>query len=229
MKKYIIYKHTTPSNKIYIGITSRNPIKRWNNGNGYRKNIHFFRAIVKYGWNNIKHEILYTDLTEKEAKTKEIELIAQYNSTNINFGYNITKGGDTRASMSEETRLKIISKLKGQKRTEEQKLKYKKAAMLRPKRLFLSEEHKQKISKSLIGNKRALGNTKNRIKVAQYTLDNIYIKTWDCAKLAAEFIKCDASGINTCCREQRDNYNNLENTKYKGKYKNYIWRYVNGS
>ena len=229
MKKYTIYKHTTPSNKIYIGITSRNPIKRWNNGNGYRKNIHFFRAIVKYGWNNIKHEILYTDLTEKEAKTKEIELIAQYNSTNINFGYNITKGGDTRASMSEETRLKIISKLKGQKRTEEQKLKYKKAAMLRPKRLFLSEEHKQKISKSLIGNKRALGNTKNRIKVAQYTLDNIYIKTWDCAKLAAEFIKCDASGINTCCREQRDNYNNLENTKYKGKYKNYIWRYVNGS
>ena len=174
MKKYIIYKHTTPSNKIYIGITSRNPIKRWNNGNGYRKNIHFFRAIVKYGWNNIKHEILYTDLTEKEAKTKEIELIAQYNSTNINFGYNITKGGDTRASMSEETRLKMISKLKGQKRTEEQKLKYKKAAMLRPKRLFLSEEHKQKISKSLIGNKRALGNTKNRIKVAQYTLDNIY-------------------------------------------------------
>ena len=144
---------------------------------------------------------MYTDLTEKEAKTKEIELIAQYNSTNINFGYNITKGGDTRASMSEETRLKIISKLKGQKRTEEQKLKYKKAAMLRPKRLFLSEEHKQKISKSLIGNKRALGNTKNRIKVAQYTLDNIYIKTWDCAKLAAEFIKCDASGINTCCRE----------------------------
>ena len=201
MKKYIIYKHTTPSNKIYIGITSRNPIKRWNNGNGYRKNIHFFRAIIKYGWNNIKHEILYTDLTEKEAKTKEIELIAKYNSTNINFGYNITKGGDTRASMSEETRLKMISKLKGQKRTEEQKLKYKKAAMLRPKRLFLSEEHKQKISKSLIGNKRALGNIKNRIKVAQYTLDNIYIKTWDCAKLAAEFIKCDASGINTCCRE----------------------------
>ena len=201
MKKYIIYKHTTPWNKIYIGITSRNPIKRWNNGNGYRKNIHFFRAIVKYGWNNIKHEILYTDLTEKEAKTKEIELIAQYNSTNINFGYNITKGGDTRVSMSEEARLKMISKLKGQKRTEEQKLKYKKAAMLRPKRLFLSEEHKQKISKSLIGNKRALGNTKNRIKVAQYTLDNIYIKTWDCAKLAAEFIKCDASGINRCCRE----------------------------
>ena len=229
MKKYIIYKHTTPSNKIYIGITSRNPIKRWNNGNGYRKNIHFFRAIVKYGWNNIKHEILYTDLTEREAKAKEIDLIAQYNSTNINFGYNITKGGDTRASMSEETRLKIISKLKGKKRTEEQKLRYKKAATLRPKRLFLSEEHKQKISKSLIGNKRALGNTKNRIKIAQYTLDNIYIKTWDCAKLAAEFIKCDASGINRCCREQRDNYNNLENTKYKGKYKNYIWRYINES
>ena len=198
---YTVYMHITPSNKKYVGITGDIPKNRWDSGHGYKQNPYFWNAIKKYGWNNIKHEILYTDLTEKEAKTKEIELIAQYNSTNINFGYNITKGGDTRASMSEETRLKMISKSKGQKRTEEQKLKYKKAAMLRPKRLFLSEEHKQKISKSLIGNKRALGNIKNRIKVAQYTLDNIYIKTWDCAKLAAELIKCDASGINTCCRE----------------------------
>ena len=111
MKTYIIYKHTTPSNKVYIGLTSRNPILRWNNGNGYRKNIHFFRAIMKYGWSNIKHEILYTDLTEEEAKRKEIELIAKYNATDLNFGYNITKGGDTRASMPEETRIKMINKL----------------------------------------------------------------------------------------------------------------------
>ena len=230
MKTYIIYKHTTPSNKVYIGLTSRNPILRWNNGNGYRKNIHFFRAIMKYGWSNIKHEILYTDLTEEEAKRKEIELIAKYNATDLNFGYNITKGGDTRVSMPEETRIKMINKLRGQKRTEEQKLHYKKAAALRPKRLHLSEEHKQKIAKSLIGNKRALGNTKNRIKVEQYTLDNKYIKTWDCARLAAESINCSTSGINTCCREWiNNNSKSIETTKYKGKYKGYIWKYVNGS
>ena len=63
-RKYIVYKHTTPSNKVYIGITFRNPIIRWSSGRGYINNKHFFRAILKYGWDNIKHEILYSDLEE---------------------------------------------------------------------------------------------------------------------------------------------------------------------
>lgn len=37
-KKYCIYKHTSPSNKSYIGITSMNPLDRWKNGNGYSHN-----------------------------------------------------------------------------------------------------------------------------------------------------------------------------------------------
>jgi hypothetical protein len=37
--------------------------------------------------------------------------------------------------------------------------------MKRPKRVKLSEEHRRNISKSLLNNKRALGNIKNRIKV----------------------------------------------------------------
>lgn len=85
---FIVYKHTSPSNKVYIGITKLNLIKRWQ-GLPY-----FFRAILKYGWNNFQHEILYSELSEKEAKQIEICLIAYYNSTDHNYEYNKTKGGD---------------------------------------------------------------------------------------------------------------------------------------
>ena len=60
---YIVYKHTTPNNKIYIGITKHDPKYRWlNNGRGYKEQSTFFNAILKYGWINIKHEILYNDI-----------------------------------------------------------------------------------------------------------------------------------------------------------------------
>lgn len=65
---FIVYKHSSPS---YIGITKLNLIKRWQ---GYINNTYFFRAILKYGWNNFQHEILYSELSEKEAKQIEILL-----------------------------------------------------------------------------------------------------------------------------------------------------------
>lgn len=42
---FTVYKHTSPSNKVYIGITSQSVIKRWGSGHGYRHNEYFFRAI----------------------------------------------------------------------------------------------------------------------------------------------------------------------------------------
>ena len=75
---YTVYKHTSPSGKVYIGITKRKPEYRWNKGKGYRKDqLLFYRAIKKYGWDNFTHEILYTGLSEKDAKNIEISLIRQ--------------------------------------------------------------------------------------------------------------------------------------------------------
>lgn len=59
IKNYCVYKHTSPSNKVYIGITSQEPERRWKNGNGYKKNLYFTKAIKKYGWDNFAHEILW--------------------------------------------------------------------------------------------------------------------------------------------------------------------------
>lgn len=91
---FLVYKHTCPNNKVYIGITGRETTKRWgSNGNGYKNNLHFYNAIKKYEWKNIKHEILFENLTRKEAFLKEKELIKEYNSNNREYGYNNSLGG----------------------------------------------------------------------------------------------------------------------------------------
>ena len=35
-KKYCVYIHITPSDKVYIGQTSTNPNDRWQNGAAYK-------------------------------------------------------------------------------------------------------------------------------------------------------------------------------------------------
>ena len=92
---WCVYKHTTPSGKVYIGITSQKPERRWRNGNGYKhgKCVAFWNAIKKYGWDNITHEILEKNLSNEDACEKEKQYIKQYQSTNPKFGYNIASGG----------------------------------------------------------------------------------------------------------------------------------------
>ena len=92
--RYLVYKHTAPNDKVYIGITGFDPEYRWlNNGRGYKTQTTFFNAIIKYGWINFKHEILFDGLTEKEALDKEEELIQQYQSYDRRYGYNISLRG----------------------------------------------------------------------------------------------------------------------------------------
>ena len=134
-EKYIVYMHTSPSGKHYIGITSVGCEARWRNGRGYAHNRHFRIAIKKYGWENIKHEILFENLTKEEAEKKEVELIAKYKSNQREFGYNIENGGNAN-KVSEETRLKMSLAKKG--------LKYK-------KRRNRTEEEKRAISQQLKG------------------------------------------------------------------------------
>ena len=87
MNDYLVYKHTCPNNEVYIGITNNKPEKRWSNGEGYSGQW-FYNAIKEFGWNNIKHEILFTDLSQEVAKKIEKELIIQYNSWVPGRGYN---------------------------------------------------------------------------------------------------------------------------------------------
>lgn len=113
MNNYKVYKHIFPNNKIYIGITRMNELRRWRyDGSGYKGQF-IFKAIQKYGWKNIKHEILFKNLNKEEAEQKEIELIAKYKSNQIEFGYNIANGGSHIGVVSNETKKKMSKTRKG--------------------------------------------------------------------------------------------------------------------
>lgn len=152
---YCVYKHTSPSGKVYIGITCKNPEYRWNHGRGYWQNQYFTNAIQKYGWENFSHEVLFSGLSKEEAETKEVELIALYDSTNREKGYNHELGGNTRGKTTQETRQKISQSRKGKCVGEDHPMygkhlsaerRHKISVANRGKCLPRSEEHRRRIS-----------------------------------------------------------------------------------
>lgn len=102
IKTYKVYYHKVPKNisgynhdKYYIGITCKKHISdRWGkNGKGYKTQV-FYRAIEKYGWDNIEHKVLFDGVYENEAKEIEKSLISILKTNQREFGYNFTIGGD---------------------------------------------------------------------------------------------------------------------------------------
>lgn len=88
-----VYVHTNKiNNKYYVGITSKVPEKRWQNGFGYYGQP-FYKAIKKYGWDNFDHEIIASHLTKEEAENFEKILIQKLDSFIKRNGYNVSIGG----------------------------------------------------------------------------------------------------------------------------------------
>ena len=61
-----IYKHTFPNEKVYIGQTNQPLQKRFKNGEGYALCPLIHKAILKYGWDSVKTEILYDNIQTQE-------------------------------------------------------------------------------------------------------------------------------------------------------------------
>ena len=94
MTTYTIYQHIFPNNKQYIGITKREPETRWGPGGyHYKNNPPMWEAIQEFGWDNIQHIILESDVPEEEVSRKERQYIDQYDSANPEKGYNRQRGG----------------------------------------------------------------------------------------------------------------------------------------
>lgn len=121
---YVIYTHINKTNgKIYVGLTSMKPEERWLDGKGYHKGTYFRNAIDKYGWNNFEHKIIKENLTKEEASYWERYYISFYNSTDGQYGYNMSSGGENGSHpQTLETRKKISehhSGFRGRKHTKE--------------------------------------------------------------------------------------------------------------
>ena len=113
-KRYKIYKYTSPSGGVYIGQTHKTIEERAGN-NGYyymilnKKTGKFLQpaignAILKYGWDNFKKEILYTGLTSEEADRIEKELILDSRSTGV--CYNADSGGKSTIENKRKRRIR---------------------------------------------------------------------------------------------------------------------------
>ena len=208
---YKVYIHINKTNgKRYYGITKQEPKKRWQNGKKYGNNDHFTNAINYYGWGNFDHIVIARGLTEEEAKWLEIELIREFDTTNRDKGYNITKGGEgtngykhteeTRKNigkihkgktLSEETRKKLSeamkgknSPMKGKTHTEETRKKLSEAM----KGKTLSEETRKKLSESHKGK-----NNPSAKRIYCVELDMYF----DTVTEASEYVGCHRSNISS--------------------------------
>lgn len=195
-REYCVYKHECPNGKVYIGITCQKLNLRWNGGHGYDTQF-FGKAVRKYGWANIKHEILFSGLSLEEAYQKEKECIEKYNSMNPERGYNCDAGGAGAEghTVSQEVR--------------EKQSKLAKAMWNDPEKRKTLENHLSELSIKNIGRKRSEEATRKTIaktskKIDQYTTDGDYIATYSSMMEAARSVgKESNSEIVSCCKWKR--------------------------
>lgn len=203
--KWTIYRHVSPSGKIYVGITSKEINRRWRYGTGYSNCILFQNAIDKYGWDNIKHQVLFTNLTEDRAKNLEKDLIRHYK--NLGVSYNITDGGDGTLGCSWTPTVYTRTIWSTQRKDRK-----------------LSEEHKKKISDTMKGRPMSkdvyikgvtIVKTLLAKPVIQLSLSGEFIREFPSIKEAARSlnIKSDRDIIR-CCKGERKS-----RAGYKWKYK----------
>lgn len=89
----IVYIYTFPNGKKYVGQTSRTLKERARQGDGYVNSPAVYNAIRKYGWDNIIIETFNCN-SKQEMNELEQYYIQLYNTTDNNYGYNLTLGGD---------------------------------------------------------------------------------------------------------------------------------------
>ena len=141
----ILYQHIKPNGEIfYIGIGKCE--KRAYNK--FNRNRHWKNIVNKYGY---VVEILYNNLTIKEAKQLEVYLIKYYGRKDLKTGVlcNMTDGGEGTYGRitSKESNIKRSNSMKGRTFSKEHKLKL----SLAHKDRVVSEETKLKMSKSKKG------------------------------------------------------------------------------
>lgn len=203
-KAYCVYKHTTPCGKVYIGITCRPPRERWgSDGKRYSNNKYFYNAIKKYGWNNIKHEILYDNLDQKTAQEYEKFFIFVYDSSNREHGYNHTLGGE-HGKMSEHTNEENRKRGKtligeknpfyGKKHSEQTRQHLSEVRLNNPNRFELSKRAGLKSRET------------TRKEVRQYSTTGEYIASYESCSDAALFVcgkKDGGNHIGAVCNGNR--------------------------
>lgn len=94
----VIYKYTSPSNKVYIGQTVHEKVRYRRHRRFYGEGSLFHKAIEKYGFENFTYEVVASaDTEDREVLQEQLNewekyYIKLYNSFGEG-GYNLTEGG----------------------------------------------------------------------------------------------------------------------------------------
>ena len=199
-----------PNGKKYVGIESHTGKRKAYHSKGYKHTL-VGRAINKHGWQNCTFRYLLTNAKKETCLHMEIKLIRLWNLQNRTVGYNISSGGE-------------CSSL-GSKRSKES---IKKQFETRRKNNFVvTEEHKNKISKTLTGRKhthkrkvnqsrtrsfnvykitKSSGHCKNR--KSYKILETEFIGTWRLRSDAAKELNLHVSKIGMCLNKKRFQHKN---------------------
>ena len=120
---FTVYQHRNLKNgKSYIGMTSQNPKKRWNNGWGYQNNSKMWNDIQNSDWNkDWKHNVIGQFEDKQEALNLEEMFIRLFDS--INEGYNTSTYGSGNYERTEEQKRKMSESHIGKHFSEESKRK----------------------------------------------------------------------------------------------------------
>ena len=115
---YTVYRLTDPEGKVYIGCTGTRVKKRWQRGEGYKDTYFFNAAIQRYGWENIRKDILCEKLTKEGGEKLEEWFVNYYDSMNPDKGYNRMTGGKRKgakfsAESIEQNRQSVLAYLEG--------------------------------------------------------------------------------------------------------------------
>lgn len=205
---YCVYVHINKTNsKMYVGQTCKIPQKRWDNGNGYKNQPYFWKAIQKYGWNNFEHDIVASNLTKDEADNFEKLLIKKLNLLDPAYGYNLREGG-SHGRLSEEHKQKISESNSGEKHymygkhlADETKKKISDTHIGEKNNFYgkrHSDESKRKISKANKG-----VNNSHSKKVYQYDIYGNLIKEWENMTRVAEAYNIGRTTVMRYCRSEK--------------------------
>lgn len=108
-----IYSATNSINgKVYIGQTNDFKSRKKSHFYAHNRKSYFYRALRKHGEKHFDWEILQTTIDESAANKYEKYYIEYFNSTDSEYGYNLTDGGRSNFHFNDVIKNKIATKQK---------------------------------------------------------------------------------------------------------------------
>lgn len=177
---YKVYILTLADGRVYIGMTRQQLSMRCRKG-AYNGCPGIERAIDEYGMDAFEVGVIADNLTKSEAEFVEKEMIALYDSTNPDKGFNVALGGNIKGRHSAITRQKMSEGQKGRKFSEEHLTKLRKP--------------KSKITPRSI--------VPVCMRVLQYDVDGNFLQEFESALAAANSVGGWVESIRRCCNHRQ--------------------------